>query len=187
MRRGRRSGEQRNRAATGYELKKKRRSRMGKGINSPEELDPRRRARKVHWRAGTLLVAGEQGRVLVAGERRLVAGGRRAASGCRGVPARDAARCGRAGMRGRASIAARATGICDFLLGWAVSTKADTPCPPNRYVSAHVSEFRENKKNRILLGYVSDAYRTRIRIRYVSDTRYASSSKYPCNVGSKPC
>jgi len=37
-------------------------------------------------------------------------------------------------------------------------------------------------KKRILWGYVSWAYRTRIRIRYVSDTRYAASVTYPCNI-----
>ena len=40
-------------------------------------------------------------------------------------------------------------------------------------------------KNRILRGYVSWAYRTRIRIRYVSDTRYVASGTYPCNIGSQ--
>ena len=37
-------------------------------------------------------------------------------------------------------------------------------------------------KNRILRRYVSGAYPTRIRIGYVSDTRYAPSATYPCNV-----
>ena len=39
-------------------------------------------------------------------------------------------------------------------------------------------------KIRILPGYVSMPYRTRIRIRNVSDTRYAPSCKYPCNVAN---
>ena len=173
MGRGRRSGEQRNRAATGYELKKKRRSRMGKGINSPEELDPRRRARKVHWRAGTLLVAGEQGRVLVAGERRLVAGGRRAASGCRGVPAR----CGRAGMRGRASIAARATGMTSCWAG---------PYPRKLIRRVHQTDtyqhtypnFAKIKK----IGYSSDTYPTRIGHVSVSDTYPIRDTCLPASI-----
>ena len=38
-------------------------------------------------------------------------------------------------------------------------------------------------KIRILRGYVSKAYPTRIRIRYVSDTRYAALVAYPCYGG----
>jgi hypothetical protein len=68
------TGEQTNRAATCYDFKK--RSRMGKVIYSLEELDPRCRGAETpqvsrdgprHRRAGTVLGAGEQGRVLVAG------------------------------------------------------------------------------------------------------------------------
>ena len=44
---GLRRGEQRNQATTGYELKKKRRSRIGNGINS---RDPLRRAETRRWR-----------------------------------------------------------------------------------------------------------------------------------------
>jgi hypothetical protein len=76
-------------------------------------------------------------------------------------------------------------GYGGLLLGWAVFASPDTSCPQIRYVPAHVSEFRENNKNQILPRYVSVAYLSRIRIRYVSDTRYAPSVKYPCNVGGK--
>jgi hypothetical protein len=42
--------------------------------------------------------------------------------------------------------------------------------------------FTKIIKIRILGGYVSWAYRTCIHIRYVSDTRYAASWTYPCNI-----
>jgi len=75
MGRGRRSGEQIIQATSGHYLKKKSRSRTGKGINS-REFDPRRRG------GNSSLAAGERGRRFVAGERRgggssPVAGGRR--------------------------------------------------------------------------------------------------------------
>ena len=40
---------------------------------------------------------------------------------------------------------------------------------------------------RILGGYVSIAYPVRIRIRYVSDTRYATKLTYPCNRDPTSC
>ena len=92
---GRRSGEQRNQATSGHELKKKRRSRMGKRISSREFAGAWIRiagAEARRWRP-----AGEKGRRLVAGEptRRLVAGGWRPASGGGGSsPGGDAARGG---------------------------------------------------------------------------------------------
>jgi hypothetical protein len=82
--------------SSSYELKK-RRSRMGKGthrhrswIHIAAWWKLHCRARKLHWqlakwRAGTVLVAGEQGWMLVAG-------GRRAALAA--SPRGDAARCG---------------------------------------------------------------------------------------------
>ena len=46
------------------------------------------------------------------------------------------------------------------------------------YVSGGVSDFNENNTK-------SDTRRIRIRIRHVSDTRYAASGKYPCNIASE--
>jgi hypothetical protein len=65
---------------------------------------------------------------------------------------RPAARCVRecGAMQGRAAARVTGDGICIPFLGWAVSTKADMPCSPIRYVSAQVSEFPKNNKNRIL-------------------------------------
>ena len=48
------------------------------------------------------------------------------------------------------------------------------------------SIFTKLIKNRILFGYVSITYRTRIRIGYVSDTGYGTSLAYPCYIGPKP-
>jgi hypothetical protein len=42
-----------------------------------------------------------------------------------------------------------------------------------------------NFAKKIKIGYSSDTYPSRIRIRYVSDTRYTPSVEYPCNVD--PC
>jgi hypothetical protein len=103
--------------------------------------------------------------VLVAGEQGVAAGAR--------VLRRDAA--------GATGAETGATGGYGDLLGWAVSANPDTPCPQIGYVPAHVSEFRE----KIKIGYSSDTYPSRIRIRYVSDTRYTPSVEYPCNVD--PC
>jgi hypothetical protein len=86
-----------------------------------------------------------------------------------------------AGVQGKLRL--RATGYASSCWVGPLSTKDDTPCPASRYVSSHVSDFRKNNKKRILLGYVSNAYLSCIRIGYVSDTRYAPSWEYPCNVG----
>jgi hypothetical protein len=68
-------------------------------------------------------------------------------------------------------------------LGRAVSSKADTRIPHIDTYQARVSYFRKINKNPILRRYVSVPYRTRIRIGYVSDTRYACALAYPCNIG----
>ena len=74
---GRRSGEQRNQATSGHELKKKMRSRTGKGINSREFAGAwicvagveTRRWRPASRDGGSSLASGSVGSSPVAGER----------------------------------------------------------------------------------------------------------------------
>ena len=67
-------------------------------------------------------------------------------------------------------------GTLAFSLGWAVSHRPDT-------YQVTYSIFPKLNKNRIIAGYVSKPYRRRIRIGYVSDTRYGIFLTYPCYVG----
>jgi len=60
--------------------------------------------------------------------------------------------------------------LTGLLLGWAVSTKADTRILRQIRISPAYPIFSKIIKIRILRGYVSAAYRIRIRVRYVSDT-----------------
>jgi hypothetical protein len=168
MDRGRGSADQRNQATISHELQKYSRSRIGKGMNSRDgrSLDTwvqfagqrlcRRPGGAHRRRAGAELVAGEQGR-------RLVASGRRPASRTRHLPAcsLEAARSARVrasgpgvGDRGR-----ECTCVC-----WA------GPYRMGRYVSADVLNIHEINKNLdtlpIRIHHVSDTYPYRICIRY---------------------
>ena len=157
MGRGRRSGEQRNQATSGHKLKKKRRSRTGKGINSREFVGS--------W----IHVAGAQTRrwrpASGGGGSSPVAGGRRPASRVTVSQGGDAAwgvgvsECGRRGQRDKGC-----------LTGLGRIHNADTYQPTYPI-------FVKIIKIRILRRCVSLAYQTRIRIRirYVSDTQYAAS------------
>ena len=158
MGRGRRSGEQRNRAATGYELKKKRRSRMGKGINSPEELDPRRRGAEspLASRGGCSSPASGGSSPVAGGRRADVAAsprGMRRGAGVRECGGEPASRLGRR--------------------GYATSCWAG-PYPRKLIRRVHQTDtyqhtypnFAKIKK----IGYSSDTYPTRIGHVSVSDT-----------------
>ena len=80
---------------------------------------------------------------------------------------RDRTRCERRGLGHRGDI---------VFVGLGRIPNTDT------YPQAY-SKIAKLIKNRILRRYVLGACRTRIRIGNVSDTRYAPSATYPCNVG----
>ncbi|CAD6254712.1 unnamed protein product [Miscanthus lutarioriparius] len=103
MGRGRRSGEQRNQATSSHELKKKRRSRTGKGINLRNSSQRPRTEEEGEIENGNSLQPGStwQGRKLVAGGQRVGTEARRqrcAATWGRRRRRREAAR-GRADRR----------------------------------------------------------------------------------------
>jgi len=100
-----------------------------------------------------------------------VAGGQRAGDA---QPRGDVTRS----MHGRARVVqvrVSRTGICPFVIGLVRIPKAVPTC----LIIAKIIKIW------ILPGYVSMSYRTRICIRNVSDTWYASSCKYPCNIASR--
>jgi len=105
MGRGRRSGEQRNQATSGYELKKKRRrrrSRTGKGMNFP-------------WSLGPSCRDGGSSPARGGGCSSPVAGGRRA--GVAVTAWGYGARRGRAGSAGIAGLGVGGRAICDSVIG----------------------------------------------------------------------
>ena len=69
--------------------------------------------------------------------------------------------------------------LTGLLLGWAVSTKADTRILRQIRISLAYLIFSKIIKIWILRRYVSTVYRIRISVQYVSDTRYAPILKYP--------
>jgi hypothetical protein len=154
MGRGRRSGGQGNQATSGHELKKKRRSRTGKGINS-RSLEPGSTSQGRKLVGGSRRVGTEARRQWAETEarrRRPVAGER----GC-GVTRRGCgARRGRAGVRGLdGGLGRQGKREKVSLTGLGRIHKADTYQPTYPI-------FAKIIKIRILRGYVSWAYRTRI-------------------------
>jgi hypothetical protein len=153
MGRGRRSGGQGNQATSGHELKKKRRSRTGKGINSREFAGAwihvtgaeTRRGQPASRDGGSSPASRDGGSSPAAGERgcgvtRRGCGARRGRAGVRGLDGG----LGRQGKREKVS-----------LTGLGRIHKADTYQPTYPI-------FAKIIKIRILRGYVSWAYRTRI-------------------------
>ena len=117
-----------------------------------------------------------------------VAGGRRV-----GTEARHRQLAGwRAGMRRRCAVLRREARVAGVRPCGSVSIggvgQRDKVCliglgrihTPDTYQPTY-PKFMKKRKNRILHRYVSAAYRIRIRIRNVSDTRYALPGTYPCN------
>jgi hypothetical protein len=115
--------------------------------------------------------------------RRWLSGGGQS-RGARG--AGNAVRCGRVRECGAMRIGRRGQRNRRLLLGWAISTNADTRISTLIRISQTYRNFKKIIKIWILHGYVSAAYQIRIRIRSVSDTRYTPFLKYPCNIDQNP-
>jgi hypothetical protein len=141
MGRGRRSEEQRNQATSDHQLKKKSRSRMGKGINSLEFAGASIHfagAKTRRWRP----TSRDGGSLPVASER-----------GC-GVTAQG---CGaRRGRVGEWECGRRGQGYMR-LSHWAGPYRQSQI---RRYLADDVSNIRKNNKKSDTRGYVSAVYRT---------------------------
>ena len=87
-------------------------------------------------------------------------------------------KCGSAGVGAPGLALGTEEGSARVFVGLGRIEQADTYRPT-------YSIFTKLIKNRILFGYVSITYRTRIRIRYVSDTGYGTSLAYPCYIGAE--